>query len=123
MDDESKFVDTLVKRLVRRGFEARVAYDGPSALEAVSQPTDVMVLDLSMPGMGGFDVLLNVKKYYPKIQVIVLTGYGSDVEEETAYRMGAYSFLRKPMDIDELLSTIRKACQEKLSGMLNISCA
>ena len=72
VDDEKQFVDTLSERLAMRGFEARVAYDGPEALKAVEQPTDVIVLDLRMPGMDGFEVLRNVKKSNPQVQVIIL---------------------------------------------------
>ena len=53
VDDEKQFVDTLAERLAMRGFSARVAYDGPQALKAVEDPTDVIVLDLRMPGMDG----------------------------------------------------------------------
>ena len=84
VDDEKQFVDTLSERLGMRGFEARVAYDGPEALKAVEQPTDVIVLDLRMPGMDGFEVLRNVKKSNPQVQVIILTGHGGDAEEQTA---------------------------------------
>ena len=87
VDDEKQFVDTLAERLAMRGFEARVAYDGPEALKAVELPTDVIVLDLRMPGMDGFEVLRNVKKSNPQVQVIILTGHGGDAEEQTAYRM------------------------------------
>ena len=76
VDDEKQFVDTLAERLSMRGFEARVAYDGPQALKAVEQPTDVIVLDLRRPGMDGFEVLRNVKKSNPQVQVIILTGHG-----------------------------------------------
>ena len=107
-----------------RCFAARVAYDGPEALQAVEQPTDVIVLDLRMPGMDGFEVLRNVKKSNPQVQVIILTGHGGDAEEQTAYRMGAYNFLRKPMDIDELLSSIRMAYRDKLeNAMVAVSLA
>lgn len=124
VDDEKQFVDTLAERLAMRGFEARVAYDGPTALEAVTQPTDVIVLDLRMPGMDGFEVLRSVKKSNPQVQVIILTGHGGDAEEQTAYRMGAYNFLRKPMDIDELLNSIRMAYRDKLeNAMVAVSLA
>ena len=109
VDDEKQFVDTLAERLAMRGFSARVAYDGPQALKAVEAPTDVIVLDLRMPGMDGFEVLRSGKKSNPQVQVIILTGHGGDAEEQTAYRMGAYNFLKKPMDIDELLIRIRMA--------------
>ena len=81
VDDEKQFVDTLSERLEMRGFTARVAYDGPQALEMVKMPTDVIVLDLRMPGMDGFEVLRAVKKSNPDVQVIILTGHGGDAEE------------------------------------------
>ena len=118
VDDERQFVDTLAERLAMRGFDVRGAYDGPSALEAVKQPTDVIVLDLRMPGMDGFEVLRNVKKSNPDVQVIILTGHGGDSEEKTAYRMGAYNFLRKPMDLDDLLTSIRMAYRDKVENTM-----
>ena len=124
VDDEKQFVDTLAERLAMRGFTARVAYDGPQALKAVEEPTDVIMLDLRMPGMDGFEVLRNVKKSNPQVQVIILTGHGGDAEEQTAYRMGAYNFLKKPMDIDELLGSIRMAYRDKLeNAMVAVSLA
>lgn len=113
VDDERRFVETLAERLSMRGLVPRVAHDGPQALEVVTRPVDVIVLDLRMPGMDGFEVLRKVKASNPQVQVIILTGHGGDSEEETAYRMGACAFLRKPMDIDELLSTIRMACRDR----------
>ncbi len=118
VDDEKQFVDTLSERLEMRGFSARVAYSGEEALEKVKMPTDVIVLDLRMPGMDGFEVLKAVKKSNPDVQVIILTGHGGDAEEKTAYRMGAYSFLRKPMDIDDLLASIRMAYRDKIENTM-----
>ena len=124
VDDEKQFVDTLAERLAMRGFSARVAYDGPQALKAVEEPTDVIVLDLRMPGMDGFEVLRSVKKSNPQVQVIILTGHGGDAEEQTAYRIGAYNFLKKPMDIDELLNSIRMAYRDKVeNAMVAVSLA
>ncbi|MEG2173529.1 MAG: response regulator [Desulfovibrionaceae bacterium] len=120
VDDEIQFVDTLAERLSMRGLHAQVAYNGQDALRLVSEgkAPDVMVLDLRMPGMDGFEVLRGVKKVNPHVQVIILTGHGGDTEEVTAYRMGAYSFLKKPMDIEELLSSIRMAFRDKLENSL-----
>lgn len=120
VDDEVQFVDTLAERLTMRGIAAEVAYDGPSALEKVggASPPDVIVLDLRMPGMDGFEVLRGVKKRNPRIQVIILTGHGGDAEEVAAFRMGAYSFLKKPMDIDELLGSIRMAFRDKVESTM-----
>ena len=124
VDDEKQFVDTLAERLAMRGFEARVAYDGPEALKAVELPTDVIVLDLRMPGMDGLEVQRKDKMRKPQEQFININGNGCDAEQQTAYRMGAYNFLRKPMDIEELLSSIRMAYRDKLeNAMVAVSMA
>lgn len=117
VDDEVQFVDTLAERLAMRGFTADVAYNGASALEkvATSQP-DVIVLDLRMPNMDGFAVLKAVKQRNPQVQVIILTGHGGDQEAVIAGRYGAYSFLRKPTDIDALLDSIRMAYRDKVEN-------
>ena len=93
IDDEVQFVDTLKDRLFLRGFDAAVAYNGEDGLKKVkANPPDVIVLDLRMPGIDGFEVLRAVKKTNPEVQVIILTGHGGDAEEASAFRMGAYSF-------------------------------
>ncbi|MBQ4567582.1 MAG: response regulator [Desulfovibrio sp.] len=111
VDDERRFVETLAERLRLRGLAPTVAFDGKEALDAATRPVDVIVLDLRMPGMDGFEVLRKVKASNPQVQVIILTGHGGDGEEETAYRLGACDFLRKPADIDELMHSIKTACQ------------
>ncbi|MBQ3060052.1 MAG: response regulator [Desulfovibrio sp.] len=116
VDDERRFVETLAERLSMRGLAPRVAHDGQQALKAVTMPTDVIVLDLRMPGMDGFEVLRSVKQNNPKVQVIILTGHGGDGEEEMAYRMGACDFLKKPIDIDDLLQSIRLACTQQFKS-------
>ncbi len=119
VDDETQFVDTLAERLSMRGIQAQVAYDGASALQKVNEgPVDVIVLDLRMPEMDGFAVLQSVKKVNPQIQVIILTGHGGDDEEVAAFRMGAYSFLKKPMDIEELLNSIGMAFADKVQNVM-----
>ena len=70
---------------------------------------DVMVLDLRMPGIDGMEVLRRVKKTYPQIEVIIMTGHGSDKDEEEARRLGAFDYLRKPVDINHLMETVRNA--------------
>lgn len=112
VDDEKRFVDTLAQRLSMRGFSPRTVYCGEDALQAVTEPTDVIVLDLRMAGMDGFQVLNAVRRSNPEVKIVILTGHGGDAEEQTAYRMGAHSFLRKPVNIEELLRTIRAAHQE-----------
>jgi DNA-binding NtrC family response regulator len=90
------------------------ACDGEQALlKVTSEKPDVIVLDLNMPGMHGMEVLKKVKNLYPDVQVIVLTGHGTEKDAEEARGLGGFDFLNKPADIDQLASKIRKACQMK----------
>jgi CheY-like chemotaxis protein len=110
VDDEREYVMTLSERLQMRDIPAEVVYDGFQALDAVeSEAPDVMVLDLRMPGMDGLEVLRRVRQDYPDIQVIVVTGHGSDEDERIARQLGAFEYLEKPVDINVLAETIRKA--------------
>jgi DNA-binding NtrC family response regulator len=110
VDDEAEFVKALSERLKMRDIGSEIALDGETALEMVEgEVPDVMVLDLRMPGLDGLEVLKKVKASFPKVQVIVLTGHGSDKDEENARALGAFEYLRKPVDLDKLLKTIKKA--------------
>jgi DNA-binding NtrC family response regulator len=114
IDDEVAFANTLAQRLRMRNLKVDTAYDGEQALSKLKQAeTDIVVLDLKMPGMHGMEVLKEIKKAYPDIQVIVLSGHGTDKDEEEARRLGGFDFLKKPADIDHLEHKIRKAFQEK----------
>ena len=114
IDDEVAFANTLAQRLRMRDLKVDTAYDGEQALSKLKQAeTDIIVLDLKMPGMHGMEVLKEIKKTYPDIQVIVLSGHGTDKDEEEARRLGGFDFLRKPADIDHLEHKIRKAFKEK----------
>jgi CheY-like chemotaxis protein/cytidylate kinase len=114
VDDEKKYVQTLSKRLMMRELESAVVYDGESALElARDDEPDVMILDLRMPGIDGIEVLRRVKKTHPAIEVIVLTSQGSEADKKTCMELGAFAFLSKSVDIDELSTTI-KAANEKI---------
>jgi CheY-like chemotaxis protein len=108
VDDEKDFVDTLSQRMEMRDLSADIALNGEQALEALDKESpDVMVLDLRMPGVDGMEVLRRVKKEHPKVQVIMLTGQGSEKDELEARRLGAFDYLEKPVDIDALVSRIR----------------
>ncbi|MBE0425276.1 MAG: response regulator [Nitrospirae bacterium] len=115
VDDEVAFANTLAQRLRMRDMEVGTAYDGEQALSKLNKEApDVIILDLKMPGMHGMDVLQEIKAGYPEIQVILLTGHGTDRDGEEARRLGGFDFLNKPADIDHLECKIRKAFQEKL---------
>ncbi len=110
VDDEREFVSTLAERLQMRGFDLEVAFSGEQALELLeNRIPEVMVLDLRMPGIDGLEVLRLVKRKYPRIQVIILTGHGSERDEEAARRLGAFDHLQKPVDINDLVLVMEQA--------------
>jgi DNA-binding NtrC family response regulator len=110
VDDEEDFVKSLSERLEMRDLESNVALNGKQALESMkSDEPGVMVLDLKMPGMDGMEVLRRVREAYPNVQVIILTGHGTDKDEEEAKRLGAFAYLQKPVEMDRLVDTLRKA--------------
>jgi len=110
VDDEEDFVNSLSERLEMRDLESNVALNGKQALDSMkADEPGVMVLDLKMPGMDGMEVLRKVREAYPNVQVIILTGHGTDKDEEEAKRLGAYAYLQKPVEMDRLVDTLRKA--------------
>lgn len=115
VDDEEDFVKTLSERLQMRDMDSNTAFDGEQALQVVRDGVpDVMVLDLKMPGIDGLEVLRRVKKQYPAVQVIILTGHGSEKDEEQARRLGAFAYLQKPTNLDTLVDTLKRAYRNKV---------
>jgi CheY-like chemotaxis protein len=110
VDDEKEFVQTLSERLQTRQLPSTVVHDGQEALDYIEkdQP-DVMVLDLMMPGIGGIEVLRRLKQSHPNIEVIILTGHGSEQEEQLAADLGAFAYLQKPVNIEHLAEVMRNA--------------
>ena len=110
VDDEEDYVRTMAERMEMREVGSDVALSGEDALSQLEADLpDVMVLDLKMPGMGGMEVLEYVRKHYPQVQVIILTGHGSDAERVEARRLGAFDYLQKPVDIGDLMESVRRA--------------
>ena len=110
VDDEEEFVKSLSERLQLRDMSSDIAFNGEAALELVTNETpDVMVLDLRMPGIDGLEVLKRVKQKYPEVQVIILTGHGTEKDEAVARKLGAFAYLRKPVNLDELIAKLKKA--------------
>lgn len=113
VDDEREFVKTLSERLLIREMDSAVTYDGESALELIKEDEpEVMILDLRMPGIGGIEVLKRVKATNPDIEVIILTGHGSEADRQKCIDLGAFAYFQKPVDIDELSKTIKKANEQ-----------
>lgn len=114
VDDEREFVQTLSERLLMRDMGSAIAYDGESALTLVEEEEpEVMILDLKMPGIDGIEVLRRVKETQPEIEVIILTGHGSEADRKVCMDLGAFAYLQKPVDI-ELLSDTLKHANEKI---------
>jgi len=118
VDDEEEFIEALAERLRMRDLESDTVYNGDQALSFVEdKEPDVMVLDLKMPGIDGIEVLKRVRKAYPNIQVIILTGHGTEKDEERARGLGAFDYLEKPVDLDKLIGRIKKAYKRKLDNL------
>jgi len=114
VDDEIQFVETLVKRLKKRKLNVTSAGNGEEALSRLDEnPADVVLLDVKMPGMDGIDVLREIKSRHPLVEVIMLTGHANVEVAIQGMELGAFDYLMKPMDIDELLYKIQDAHQKK----------
>ncbi len=119
VDDEKEFVETLSERIRMRDHKSDVALDGEEALKQMDDDLpDVVVLDLKMPGIDGMEVLRRIRKAYPNVQVIMLTGHGSDKDEKEARKLGAFEYLQKPVEIDTLMKKIKKAYKQKFESSM-----
>ncbi|MFC1555769.1 response regulator [candidate division KSB1 bacterium] len=118
VDDEIEFVHTLSERLKARNIESSFVYDGEEALNFVKEEEpEVMILDLKMPGIDGLEVLRQVKQTNPDVEVIILTGHGSEREKTAAKEMGVFAYLNKPLDIEELAEAM-KAANDKIKAKI-----
>ena len=114
VDDEAEFVTTLAERLEIRGFKAEAAISGQQALELVKDRNfDAAILDVKMPGMDGLEVMKKIRELHPDVPVILLTGYGSTDDGVQGVNKGAFDYLMKPLDIEELISKIQEALASK----------
>ena len=116
VDDEADYVESLIKRMSRRNIHAYGAGSGEAALSLLAdkhQEIDVVVLDVRMPGMDGITVLKEVKKRHPLIEVVMLSGHANLAVAKEGMEMGAFDYLMKPVDLDELLYKLQDAHQKK----------
>ena len=124
VDDEQEFVETLADRLKMRNLDASIARNGEEALSAVEkEEPDVIVLDVKMPGIDGIEVLRRVKEAYPNVEVIILTGHGSEKDEEAARSLGAFDYVKKPADLDALVPRITNAFKQRMKKLERMSMA
>ncbi|MEW6238060.1 MAG: response regulator [Candidatus Omnitrophota bacterium] len=110
VDDEAELVYTLAERLVIRGCDAAAATSSGDALKILAEKKfDVVVLDVKMPGMSGIELMRAIKKTNPQIKIILQTGRGSIEESKEGIREGAFDYLVKPVQIDDLIKKMKQA--------------
>ncbi len=110
VDDEKRFVEVLFRRLSNRDIDVTMAFSGEEGIQALrKEDFDVAVLDLKMEDMNGLEVLKIFKKMYSKMEVIILTGHETEQTVEDAMKFGAFTYMSKPCDFEELIDAIRKA--------------
>jgi DNA-binding NtrC family response regulator len=110
VDDEKDFVEMLSMRLEEAGEHVTPAYDGHMCLEELSKhPIDVVILDIKMPGMDGIQTLKEIKSRFPLVEVILLTGHGSTETAIAGMKLGAFDYLLKPADFNQLQTILERA--------------
>ncbi|MBW2737677.1 MAG: response regulator [Deltaproteobacteria bacterium] len=115
VDDEDDFRTTLANRLKLRKIDVTDAASGNEAIELVRQKSfDVAVIDVKMPGIDGIETLKQIKQLQPAIEIVMLTGHASIESGMEAMKLGAYDYVMKPCDIDELLIKTGEAYQHRL---------
>ena len=115
VDDETRFLAAIAQRLGKRGFMVHTAPNGPEALElARTEKFDIAILDLKMPGMDGGEVLRALKKEHAFLEAIILTGHGSLESAVELTKVGAFSYLPKPYELDKLVQTLKDAYEARL---------
>lgn len=114
VDDEEDFRETLVKRLRKRNLAVQGVESGQKALALLDKVRiDVIILDVKMPGKDGVETLQEIKRKQPLIEVIMLTGHGSDELGIQGMKLGAFEYVMKPADIDNLMEKMRRAYKKK----------
>lgn len=116
VDDEVQFLDSISRRLEMRGLDVTKACSGQEAVEAARNARfDLALLDLKMPGMDGKQVLEILKREHKYLEIIILTGHGSLDSAVECTKLGAYSYLPKPYELDKLLEILKQAYQARLT--------
>jgi len=114
VDDEKDFVEMFSLRLTRQGEKVSVAYSGQEALDLLEKTRiDVVVLDIRMPGMDGIETLKRIKASYPLVEVIMLTGHGSTETAVEGMKAGAFDYLMKPADFEDISEKLANAWKRK----------
>ena len=115
VDDEVPFVETMTKRLNRRDLEIIPAHSGDEALKTLKEHADVevVILDVKMPGMDGIETLREIKRRFPLVEVIMLTGHATVESAIDGMKIGAFDYLMKPSEIETLVAKVSEAAAKK----------
>ncbi len=117
VDDEVAYVEIVSKRLTKRNFAVTAALSGGAGIQALrKEDFDVAVLDLKMGDMDGIEVLKIFKKMCPEMAVIMLTGHGSEQAARDGMAYGAFDYLTKPCELEDLVAKIQQACERRGKG-------
>ena len=115
VDDEQSFAEVLAQRLLNRGLKVTPVFNGPDALDRIEEDgtLDVLILDVAMPAMDGLETLQEIRKRRPLLETIMLTGRATLHSAVEAMKSGAFDYLMKPCDLEELLSKVKEAAERK----------
>ena len=112
VDDDQDICETLSDILDEEGYDVVTASDGQEALEKIRQGSfNLVITDIKMPIMDGMALLKEIEKSHTDIEVIVITSYGNEGQQVEAARLGAYEYLNKPLNLDQLKNIIVRALQ------------
>jgi len=115
VDDEAPFVETMTKRLEKRELNVITAFSGQEALDTLDQHrnVDVVILDVKMPGMDGIETLKKLKVDYPLTEIVMLTAHATVESAIEGMRFGAFDYLMKPCDMEQLMAKVNEAARKK----------
>ena len=115
VDDDEKLLNTMSERLGLKDFDVSTASDGKQAIKAAKKGKfDVAILDLKMPGMDGMELLQILKKKHRFLETIILTGYASIESAVEAGKLGAFGYLEKPYNFENLVEKLKAAYETRL---------
>ena len=115
VDDEVEFVETFGERLRMRDLEISKAFSGKEALEVLekNKTIEVVILDVKMPEMDGIKALTEIKKQYPLVEVIMLSGHSTVESAIEGMKKGAFDYLMKPCEMDQIIAKVSEAVAQK----------
>ncbi|WP_020589891.1 hybrid sensor histidine kinase/response regulator [Desulfobacter curvatus] len=114
VDDETRVVESINRCLTREGFRVCCAYDGLQAINLFNtQKFDLVLMDISMPGMGGYEAMARMFEVDPEVLVIIMTGFATVASAVSALKQGAWDYLKKPFEFAELIKTVKNGIAQR----------